>query len=157
MEEQLVETWRIHARILLFLLAGVSDEGLASTHAPRQKTVIAHFAHVHNVRLMWLKAANPALLEGLVKFDDAGKTPPTRDELVIALEASADAIATLLTDAFAHQNGRIKGFKPHACAFVGYLVAHESYHIGKIDQTLRIAGHPTDDKTHYGLFEWGVR
>lgn len=53
--------------------------------------------------------------------------------------------------------GKIKGFRPHASAFLGYLVAHESYHQGEIGLILGQAGLPLDKKVAYGMWEWGVR
>ncbi len=53
--------------------------------------------------------------------------------------------------------GKIKGFKPHAVAFQGYLIAHESHQRGQIGWTLKATGQPLDKKTAYGLWEWGVR
>jgi hypothetical protein len=63
----------------------------------------------------------------------------------------------VLLDRSAADGGRIKGFKPHATAFVGYLISHESHHRGQIEWALRYGGFPLDDKTSYGLWEWGVR
>ena len=51
----------------------------------------------------------------------------------------------------------MKGFKPHVTAFAGYLISHESHHRGQIVWTLKDAGHPVDQKTSFGLWEWGVR
>ena len=48
-------------------------------------------------------------------------------------------------------------FKPHVTAFVGYLISHESHHRGQIGWTLKNTGHPLDQKTSYGLWEWGAR
>ncbi len=53
--------------------------------------------------------------------------------------------------------GRIKGFKPHVHAFVGYLISHESHHRGQAAMVLKAAGAPLDKKIAFGLWEWGVR
>ena len=152
---QILETWNIHNRVLLFLLNGIAAEALPDAVPARTRSVADHLAHVHNVRLMWLKASAPDLLEGLSKIEkEAG--PADHAALQGALEASGAAIAALLERGLA-AGGKIKGFKPHAVAFLGYLIAHEHYHAGKVDFILRQSGHAVDDKTHYGLWEWGVR
>jgi uncharacterized damage-inducible protein DinB len=153
MEDQLVETWNIHDRINLYLLQAVPAKALSLALAPKHRTVFQLFAHIHNVRLMWLKSAAPDLLQGLSKLekDDADKAT-----LGAALEASGRAIGTLVRKALA-AGGKVKGFKPHVVAFVGYLISHESHHRGQIGWTLKGAGHPLDQKTAYGLWEWGVR
>jgi uncharacterized damage-inducible protein DinB len=152
--EQLVDTWRIHNRINLYLLDAVAPEALADVSASRGRTVGEQVAHLHNVRLMWLKASAPELLEGLAKVekDAAGD----RDGLRAALEASSAAIERLLAEAV-EAGGRVKGFKPHVTGFLGYLISHESHHRGQIALTLKQAGHPLDRKTGFGLWEWGVR
>jgi uncharacterized damage-inducible protein DinB len=153
MEEQLVETWNIHDHINRYLLAAVPEEALGSALAPKHRTIFQLFAHIHNVRLMWLKSAAPELLTGLSKLEgDNGD----KAGLESALAASGGAVAALVRKAVA-AGGKVKGFKPHAVAFVGYLIAHESHHRGQIGWTLKNAGHPLDQKTAYGLWEWGVR
>ena len=153
MEDHLVETWNIHDRINRYLLKAVPDDALGSTLGPKHRTIYHLFAHLHNVRLMWLKAAAPELLEGLAKIEgEAGE----KAALAAALEASGRAIATLLRKGLA-AGGKVKGFKPHAVAFLGYLISHESHHRGHIGWTLKHTGHPLDQKTSYGLWEWGVR
>jgi uncharacterized damage-inducible protein DinB len=79
-----------------------------------------------------------------------------KDELRAALEASGQAIEKLLREGIA-VGGKIKGFKPHAVAFVGYLISHESHHRGQAGWALKLSGHPLDQKTAFGLWEWGVR
>src|SRR2546423_1101141 len=114
------------------------------------RTVYDLLAHVHNVRLLWLKAAAPELMEGLEKLE--AKTVGDRAQLRAALEASGKAIEGLLRKALA-AGGKVKGFKPHATAFLGYLIAHESHHRGQVGWTLKHAGHPLDRKVAYGLWE----
>jgi uncharacterized damage-inducible protein DinB len=150
-EEQLLETWAIHDRMNQMLLAAVSDDGLAAVSG-RGRTVGEQFAHLHNVRLMWLRAAAPEL-GGDVEPIERGD-PPSRAQLAGALAQSASAISALLRKAFAA--GRVKSFKPHPAAFLGYLISHESHHRGQITLTLKLAGAPIDRKVLFGLWEWGT-
>jgi uncharacterized damage-inducible protein DinB len=153
MDDQLVETWSIHDRINRYLLQAVPEEALGSALAAKHRTVFQLFAHLHNVRLMWLKSAAPELLEGLSKLEG---TDGDKTALSAALEASGKAIEALLRKSLA-AGGKVRGFKPHAAAFVGYLISHESHHRGQIVWTLKNTGRPLDQKTSYGLWEWGVR
>jgi uncharacterized damage-inducible protein DinB len=153
MEDQLIETWNIHNRVNLYLLEAVSDESLGALLMQKGRTVYQLFAHMHNVRLMWLKSAAPDLLKGLQKLEgDEG----TRATLAEALMASSKAIEELLCKSL-KEGGKVKGFKPHAVAFLGYLISHESHHRGQIGWILKYSAHPLDKKTAYGLWEWGVR
>jgi uncharacterized damage-inducible protein DinB len=152
MEEQLVQTWDIHDRINRYLLAAIPEDALSSALAAKHRSVAGLFAHIHNVRLMWLKSAGPELLAGLSKLEDGA----TRAELAQALEASGAAVRALVRKAIA-AGGKVKGFKPHVTAFVGYLIAHESHHRGQIGWTLKGTGRPLDRQTAFGLWEWGVR
>jgi uncharacterized damage-inducible protein DinB len=154
MEDQLVETWQLHDRINRYLLDAIPDAALASVSASKGRSVGEQFAHVHDVRMMWLKAAAPQLLEGLEKVPKEAATDKAR--LKEALTKSGEAIAVLLGQAFA-AGGKVKNFKPHAVAFLGYLISHESHHRGHIGLTLKQTGHPLDKKTAFGLWEWGVR
>ena len=153
MSDPLVETWEINARINLYLLQAVPAPGLLGVASSGGRTVGEAFAHIHNVRLMWLKASAPELLAGLDKIE---KGAVTGAQLAKALEASAAAITTLLTRSLA-SGGKVKGFKPHVHAFVGYLVSHESHHRGQIALALKQSGHPVDKKILFGIWEWGVR
>ena len=153
MEKRIIETWLIHHRMNLYLLDAISDEALLCVVTPKSRTVHALFAHMHNVRLMWLKAAAPKLMEGLNKLET--DAIGSKDELHSALEASGTAIAELLRQGLAE--GKIKGFKPHPIAFLGYLISHESHHRGQAGWALKHGGHPLDKKTAYGIWEWGVR
>lgn len=145
-----VETWQIHNRITLYLLDALNDDSLGMAAATKGRTVGAQFAHMHNVRRMWLSASAPDLAGSVEKIEDA-----TKKELSKHLAISADAISQLLEKAF--ETGKVKGFKAHASAFLGYLIAHESHHRGQILMTLKQHGKLPDKKILYGMWEWGVR
>jgi uncharacterized damage-inducible protein DinB len=148
----LTETWQIHNRINLYLLDAIDEGNLGDISASKGRTVGEQFAHMHNVRLMWLKAADPLLLTGLDKVE---KDNINKARLEEALKASSLAIEQLFEKAGA--DGNLKGFKPHATGFLGYLVSHESHHRGQIMLTLKQAGHAVDKKTQFGIWEWGTR
>jgi uncharacterized damage-inducible protein DinB len=154
LEEQLIETWAIHNRIHLYLLEALNEAALDAAFAPRGRTVFALFAHIHNVRLMWLKSAAPELHATQQKIE--AREADAVAQLRNALVASGAALETLARSGLA-QGGRIKGFKPHAAAFIGYLIAHESHHRGQIEVALRLSGQALPDKISYGLWEWGSR
>jgi uncharacterized damage-inducible protein DinB len=149
--EALLETWRINDRINRYLLDNLSPEALATPLA-KGKAVGDQFAHIHNVRLMWLQACAPDLHAPLGKIDKGADSA----SLSSGLQASGAAIEEVLRRAGTPE-GRVKGFKPHAAAFVGYMVAHESFHRAQAELALRQAGTPLSDQVAYGSWEWGVR
>jgi uncharacterized damage-inducible protein DinB len=153
MADPLVETWQIHNRINLYLLDAIPAEALTDVAPSKGRSVGEQFAHMHNVRMMWLNAAAPELQEGRAKLEKGARLDA--DTLRASLEASALAIERLFEQAA--ETGRVKGFKPHATAFLGYLVSHESHHRGQIATTLKSNGHALDRKVAYGIWEWGVR
>ena len=152
--DQLIETWEIHNRINLYLLDAVAPAALASLSASKGRNVGEQFAHIHNVRLMWLKSAAPELLKGLEKVEKDQASDKKR--LQKSLIDSGKAIASLLQTSI-NDSGKVKGFKPHATAFLGYLISHESHHRGQIALSLKQAGAPLDKRVAYGIWEWGVR
>ena len=140
-------------RINLFLIENVPDAGWRAKPAGgKGRDVASIVAHMHNVRLMWLKAAGakgamPDKLDG-----DA----ITKKEAAAGLEASWRALDALLRDSLT-TDGRIKGFKPDAASFIAYLLAHDAHHRGQISMLVRQLGNPLPQSAMYGLWEWGTR
>ncbi len=152
--EELIETWLIHNRIHLYLLDAIQPEHLASASPAKGRTVGEQFAHIHKVRLMWLKAGDPALHSAMC--DIPKEQSQDKILLVSSLMASASAVAEMVRRRNA-EGKRIPGFKPHNAGFLGYLISHESHHRGQIMLILKQAGHPVDKSTAFGMWEWGVR
>jgi uncharacterized damage-inducible protein DinB len=152
--DQLAETWAICARVDLYLLEAVADDALDVQAPSKGRTVREVFVHLHNVRLMWLEVAAKDLMAGLAKLDKDAK--PDGPALVAALTASARAIEDLVRRAAA-AGGKVKNFKPHVGAFVGYMVAHEAHHRGQAALILKMAKRPLPKSIAYGMWEWGAR
>lgn len=153
-DQQFLETWEIHNRINLYLLNAIEPTSLVGLSASKGRTVGEQFAHIHNVRLMWLKSAAPDLLAGLLKIEK--EQAVDKKLLRENLTKSGEAIKSLL-DQSLRAGGKVKGFKPHAAAFLGYLISHESHHRGQIILSLKQTGKVLDKKILYGIWEWGVR
>jgi len=153
-EKQFLEAWDIHNRVNLFLLDAVEPEHLKDVSASKGRNVGEQFAHIHNVRLMWLKQAAPELIGELQKIEKDGA--PDKELLRRSITDSGRAMNRLLAQGL-ESGGKIKGFKPHVAAFLGYLVSHESHHRGQIALSLKQANHPLSKKVSFGIWEWGVR
>jgi len=116
------------------------------------RTVAAVVAHMHNVRVMWLKAAAK---ESMIP-EQLDRTTVTPAQATKALAQSRAALSAVLKAAL-ESDGRIKGFRPDAAGFFGYLIAHDAHHRGQICMLARQVGHPLPQKAMFGRWEWGTR
>lgn len=142
-------------RINRFLLEALDEEALRSTLSTRGgRDVARQFAHLHNVRIYHLEQRAKDLVGDLEKFD--GPYSPTREELLEALDASAEVIAELLGDVLAGKAKR-RGFRKGVFTTLAYFVAHESHHRGSILLTLKQCGHMPPKDVVYGIWGWDQR
>jgi uncharacterized damage-inducible protein DinB len=112
------------------------------------RTIAAIAAHMHNVRLMWLKAVKaPELPEKLEPYN------VTKAQPIKAHRESHAALRTVLEDAM-NGDGRIPHFPPDVARLQAYLVAHDAHHRGQISMLARLAGYPISKQAMFGLWEW---
>jgi uncharacterized damage-inducible protein DinB len=145
----LADTWHLNNRANLMLLDSLSREQLEHTPFPRARSVADQFAHLHNVRIMWLEVQMPEVAKCLPKIE---KGTATKASLRDALEASADAFAKML--ASAEQSGKLRSAKRGIYPFFAYAIAHEAHHRGQIIAHLKHAKTPVDRALGFALWEW---
>lgn len=159
MTEPLTDAWNLNNRIHLYLLDAISPDGLKGVPVGMSgRSVGEIFAHMHNVRLMWLEVSAPNLFETVAKIpakSKADKAAITHELLRASLDASGQAMAALFEDSL--PTGKVKNYKPHLMTFYSYFISHEGYHRGEICMTLTQAGHKLPDEILYGIWEWEKR
>ncbi|MDX1644796.1 MAG: DinB family protein [Thermoanaerobaculia bacterium] len=152
--DDLLDAWRRHNDIHLYILDWIPPEGLAArtllkTGKPsRGRDVAGIFAHLHAVRLDKLKR-NLDDLSALPSIDDEA---PDAERLGEALSKSGDAVAELV-DRSIRDGEPLRGWKRSPLHWVTYLIAHESHHRGQIAQALKQSGVRPPQEVSYGV--WG--
>ena len=151
--DALLNAFAINDRINRYVIDGLPGEAWrAEPPEGKGREVAAIVAHIHNVRVMWLKAAAK---DGKIP-DQLDRHTVTPAQAKKALVQSHDALAAVLKTAL-EGDGRVKGFKPDVGAFLGYLIAHDAHHRGQIAMLARQLGHPLPQTAMFGMWEWGTR
>jgi uncharacterized damage-inducible protein DinB len=148
----LLNAFQTNNRINLYLLENLPAPAWDEKPPDgKGRTIAAIVAHMHNVRVMWLKAAKAEEIPE--QLDRASVTPAQAGR---ALESSCRALEAMISRAM-ETNGRVKNFRPDVAGFVGYLIAHDAHHRGQITMLARQLGHPLPQKAMFGMWEWGTR
>jgi uncharacterized damage-inducible protein DinB len=153
LQESLLTAFDTNDRINQYLIENLPAEAWrAEPPGGKGRTIAAIVAHMHNVRLMWLKAA----AKGSKIPEQLDRTSVTPEEAANGLEQSRAALSAVLKTAL-ERDGRVKGFRPDVSGFFGYLIAHDAHHRGQICMLARQVGHPLQQKAMFGMWEWGTR
>jgi uncharacterized damage-inducible protein DinB len=149
----LLNAFKTNGRINQYLIESVPAAAWkAKPPDCKGRTIAAIVAHMHNVRVMWLKVSAKGS-EIPAQLDRATVTPSQAQR---ALEESTQALSDIIGRAL-ESDGRIKGFRPDVAGFVGYLIAHDAHHRGQVAMLARQLGHPLPQKITFGMWEWGSR
>lgn len=148
----LSNAFEINNRINKYLIENLPlDAWTAKPPDGKGRTIAAIVAHMHNVRVMWLKAAKLERVPEQLEKSTVNPAQATR-----ALDESCEALKALMSSAFS-TDGRIRNFKPDVAGFFGYLIAHDAHHRGQIAMLARQTGHPVSQSAMFGMWEWGTR
>jgi len=151
LSDALLSAFDTNDRINQYLLENLPAEAWrAEPPGKKGRDIAGIVAHMHNVRVMWLKATKGIVPEQLDKLT---VTPAQAKK---ALDKSRAALREVLHLSLA-ADGRINRFRPDVASFFGYLIAHDAHHRGQITMLARQAGHAIPQKAMFGMWEWGVR
>src|ERR1700746_670366 len=134
----LLNAFEINDRINQYMIANLPPESWrAEPPDGKGREIAAIVAHMHNVRVMWRKAAakGSAIPDQL----DRHKVTPVQGKK--GQEQTRVALSAVRQKALENDR-RVKGFKPDVAAFFGYLVAHDAHRRGQIAMLARQGGHP---------------
>jgi uncharacterized damage-inducible protein DinB len=150
--EALIGAYATNNRINLYLIENLPDAAWrAETAGGKGRNIAAVVAHMHNVRLMWLKAIGASPMPEKLDAETV-----TKEQATAALVTSWQVLEDCLRRAL-ERDGKIKGFKPDVASFFAYLVAHDAHHRGQVSMLARQAGHPLPKSAGFGMWEWGTR
>lgn len=136
--EQVLESWRIHDEINRRLLTKMPSKGLlAVPTGSRGRDIARQFAHMHNVRVGWLRYNKAPEFEGLALL-------PTKEllrlpQLRSAFKRSGRAVEKFLRRLL-KEGKRLRFFKGEPVRWMCYMISHESHHRGSIMLTLKQNG-----------------
>jgi len=147
----LLHAFDTNDKINLYLLDGLPADAWRA-QPPSGRDIAAIVAHMHNVRVMWLKAT----AKGSKIPDQLDRHSVTVAQAKKAFPQSAAALRAVLESALA-AGGKVKGFPPDVMMFFAYLIAHDSHHRGQITMLARQLGYPVPQKVMFGMWEWNTR
>jgi uncharacterized damage-inducible protein DinB len=149
----LIEAYAVNERMNQYLLDHLDERAWrAEPPGGKGRTVADIFAHIHNVRHMWLVAA----AKDLPIPDKLDRRTCSRQDVKRGLTKSGECCAHLLAAALERPDGRVKNFRPDVAGMLGYLIAHDAHHRGQICMLARQTGHALPKAADFGLWEWGT-
>lgn len=152
LKEALINAYDTNDRINQYMIENLPAEAWrAETPDGKGRTIAAIVAHMHNVRVMWLKAAKSEKIPE--QLDRTSVTPAQAGK---GLEQSRAALTDVIKAAL-EGDGRVRSFKPDVAGFLGYLISHDAHHRGQVCMLARQVGHPLSQKAMFGMWEWGSR
>ena len=152
MLDAIIEAWRRHDGINLFMLKEIPEAGLRAIPLLKNglpgkgRDVARQFAHMVEARVANLRAAEMALMKGVPDFEKG--VSPSREHLVAALEVSSRSVEEMLRR-LSESGDLVHGRPP--LVYLSYLISHESHHRGSIMLALKQnAFAPSED------LRWGI-
>ncbi|MBI1258465.1 MAG: hypothetical protein GC204_13440 [Chloroflexi bacterium] len=154
---QVLEAWDTHQQMFWLLFDAIEPDAFAGKPTGMSGRSVGNiFAHLNNLRIDWMKASAPELIDGLMRIpvkSKAERESIRKDQLRPALEKSGAAMRRMFAGAL--DKGKLKGHKTPIMTMYSYMIAHEWYHIGEVGMTLTLSGHKLPEQAEWGIWSWG--
>lgn len=148
--DDLLTTWDKHVAMNALLLNSIDEAYLTDKSSSGGRNAGEQFAHIHNVRMMWLSQLAADKAKELDDEVDA-KESLKKDYLSQSMTASDKLVRSVLKTAL--QKGEKLG-KMTPTRFLGYLISHESHTRGQIILAMKQSDHALPPQVTYGIWEW---
>jgi uncharacterized damage-inducible protein DinB len=153
LNDALLNAYATNDNITRYLIENVDPKAWrAEPPGGKGRTIAAIVAHIHNVRVMWLKVINK---DGPIP-EQLDRHTVTPQQALAGLAKSGEGVSRVIAAALAG-DGRVKYFKPDVAGFIGYAISHDAHHRGQISTLARLMGYPISQKAMFGMWEWGSR
>lgn len=151
--DALLKAYSANARINQYLVQQLDPAvWRAPAPGPKTRTIGAQVAHLHNCGLRYLERTAP----GFPVPAELDRRRVTRAQAVRALAAKRRAVLAIVGGAL-KDDGRIVGFHHDAAGYLMYYMIHDAHTRGQIVLQARLLGHPIDQKTMIGMWEFAKR
>jgi uncharacterized damage-inducible protein DinB len=152
LENQILETWRIHHRITMLFLENIPEEGYKATLSARGgRDVARQWAHVHNVRAVRLQAFSKKLGTKVSEFDKGAN--PNKTELLEAFRHSGEVMDKYIQYCL-EKSGAVSNFQRGVVPMIGYYISHEDHHRGHALLTMKQCGVKLLEILRFEIWEW---
>lgn len=151
-EQQILETWQIHNRAMIYFIENLPAEALSATLSTRGgRDIGRQLAHLNNVRYKRLTAVARRSNLVLTEFDP--EVSPSKKALLTAFRQSGEAMEEHIRAGIANE-GKSSNFKRGVVPMIGYYISHESHHRGHAVLTMKQSGITIPDKLRVHIWEW---
>lgn len=153
LNDALLNAYATNDNITRYLIENIDPKAWrADPPGGKGRTIAAIVAHIHNVRVMWLKVIAK---DGPIP-EQLDRHTVTPRQAITALSKSGEDVSRVIAAALA-ADGRVKYFKPDVAGFIGYSISHDAHHRGQISMLARQVGYAIPQKAMFGMWEWGSR
>ncbi|MCU1237915.1 MAG: hypothetical protein JWP63_5882 [Candidatus Solibacter sp.] len=150
--EALLDSWDRNNTILINLLRGLPEGGLAARAIEGSPSIAELFTHIHFVRLVFVLEDAPEFARNLPDEEWAVERDAGRIEQMLNDSARAvrDAVKSRV-----EAGGDMDLHYDHPILLLQHMIWHEGYHHGQIKLALKVAGRPMTNE-QAGPVTWGV-